>query len=164
MTKQLNLWAFVLVIFALSSCSAYEDVEFLGVEKYGFSQMEDSQIKASITFKINNPNFYSIKLKKSDFEIYIDNDLLGNASMLDDMKIEKKKEGDYVLDLAIQENDLKKTIVPLLKKAFAKKTVTFRVKGQAHAKVWGVLGKKFDINEKEEVSITELINKFKSTN
>jgi LEA14-like dessication related protein len=161
MTKRFNIWVFILMVFTFSSCSLYEDVEFLGVQDYSFAQMEGSQIKASITFKINNPNFYSIKLKKSDFEIFLDNDKLGSASMLEDMKIIKKKEGEYTLNLAMQESELKNSIIPLLKKAFSKKTVTFRIKGRVKAKVWGVLGKKFDINEAEEVSIQDLIKNFK---
>jgi hypothetical protein len=76
--------------------------------------MEGSQIKASITFKINNPNFYSIKLKQSDFEIFLDNDKLGSARMLEDLKIIKKKEGEYTLNLALQESELKSSIIPLL--------------------------------------------------
>lgn len=161
MTKQLNIWVFVFMIFTLSSCSLYEDVEFLGVENYNFERLEGSQIKASIVFKINNPNFYSFKLKKSDFEIFLDDDKLGSAGMLDDLKIKRKSEGEYTLNLALQESELKESIVPLLKKAFSKKTVTFRVKGKAHAKVWGILGKKVEINEKKEIAISELIKNFK---
>ena len=161
MTKRLNIWGFVLIIFTLSSCSLYEDVEFLGVQNYSFEQMEGSQIKASITFKINNPNFYSIKLKKADFEVFLDNDLLGNATMLNDLKINKKSEGDYTLELLLNENDVKSFLMPLLKKAFIQKSITFSVKGRAHAKAWGIIGKKVDINEKKEISISELIKTFK---
>ena len=163
MTKRLNIWGFVLIIFTLSSCSLYEDVEFLGVQNFSFEQMEGSQIKASITFKINNPNFYSIKLKQSDFEIFLDNDKLGSARMLEDLKIIKKKEGEYTLNLALQESELKSSIIPLLKKAFSKKTITFRVKGKVKARVFGIISKKFDINESEEVSIQELIKKFQTS-
>ena len=160
MTKKLTIWVFLLMMITLSSCTLYEDVEFLGVQDYGFERIENSQIKASITFKINNPNFYSIKLKKSDFELFLDDDLLGKAEMLESLKIKKKTEGEYTLYLALDESELKKSVVPLLKKAFSKKTITFRIKGKAHAKVWGILGKKFDVNEKEDIAIQELINNF----
>ncbi|MDA9261863.1 LEA type 2 family protein [Flavobacteriales bacterium] len=161
MTKRLNIWVFVIMVFTLTSCSLYEDVEFLGVQDYSFERLEGSEIKASIIFKINNPNFYSIKLKKSDFEIFLDDDKLGSAKMLEDIKIKRKAEGEYTLNLALQESELKNSVVPLLKKAFSKNTVTFRIKGKAHAKVWGILGKKVDINEKKEVSIQDLIKNFK---
>ena len=121
MTKRLNIWVFVIMVFTLTSCSLYEDVEFLGVQDYSFERLEGSEIKASIIFKINNPNFYSIKLKKSDFEIFLDDDKLGSAKMLEDIKIKRKAEGEYTLNLALQESELKNSVVPLLKKSIFKK-------------------------------------------
>ncbi|MEN8958111.1 MAG: LEA type 2 family protein, partial [Flavobacteriales bacterium] len=106
MTKRLNVWVFILLVFTFSSCSLYEEVEFLGVQDYSFERQEDSKIKASILFKINNPNFYSIKLKKCDFEIFVDDHKLGTAGMLDALKIVKKTEGEYTLNLGLQEDEL----------------------------------------------------------
>ena len=161
MIKKLYILPFLLLILSISSCSFYEDVEMLGVQSYNFESVADSQVKASIIFKINNPNFYSITMKKSDFTISIDDKELGIAAMENDLKIIKKKEDDYTLGLLLQEEDIRNAIMPLIKKALFKKTVTFRVKGKAKAKVFGIFGKKIDINEKKEVSVAELMNKMK---
>ena len=160
MFKKLYLLPVLLLLLALSSCSLYEEVEMLGVDNYSFEQTE-SKIQANLEFKINNPNFYSINLKKSGFKVFLEDDEIGNAEMLDDLKIEKKTEKGYVLNLLLEENALKDKIIPLMKRAIFKKTITFRIKGQAQAKVWGILGKKFDIDESKEINIAELLSTLK---
>ncbi|MEN8957945.1 MAG: hypothetical protein ABF258_07970, partial [Flavobacteriales bacterium] len=86
---------------------------------------------------------------------------LGTAGMLDALKIVKKTEGEYTLNLGLQEDELRKSLIPLAGKLFSKRTATLRIKGKAHAKVWGILGKKFDINESKEISLKELIKNMK---
>lgn len=132
----------------------------LGVEGYSFTKSE-SNILTDIDFKINNPNFYSIKLKKSDFQVFLGEDEIGVAQMTEDLTIEKKAEKVYTLKLQLEENALKSKLLPLMKKALFQKTIKFQIKGQAHAKVWGVLGKKIDINESKEINISELLNNLK---
>lgn len=161
MTKKLNIFAILLVMFTLSSCTLYEDVEMLGVQSYDMSAPKDGLVKASIVFKINNPNFYSIKIKKSDFEVFLDDDLLGNAEMANDLVIKKKTESDYTLELLLKQQDIKDNAMSMIRKAFLKKTIIFRVKGKAKCKVWGILGKKIDIDERKEISLMDLMNKFK---
>lgn len=160
MIKKLHLFPVLILVLMVSSCSLYEEVEMLGVENYSFEKKE-SNILANIELKINNPNFYSIKLKKSDFKVFLGDDELGTATMLNDLAIDKKTEKGYTLGLLLEENALKDKLIPLMKKALFNKTITFRIKGQAHAKVWGFLGKKFDINESKEINISELLSSFK---
>ncbi len=160
MLKKLYILPLLLLLLSLSSCSLYEEVEMLGVENYSFEKNE-SNILANIEFKINNPNFYSFKLKKSDFKVFLGEDELGSAGMLDELKIDKKAEKVYTLGLLLEENALKEKLVPLMKRALFKKTITFRIKGQAHAKVWGIFGKKIDINESKEINISELLSNLK---
>ncbi len=161
MIKKIYLLPVLLILFSISSCSLYEDVEMLGVQNYDFESVPGSQVKASIVFKINNPNFYSITMKKSDFTVLIDDEELGVAGMENDLKIIKKTEGDYTLGLLLQENDIRNALIPLIKKAIFKKSVTFRVKGKAQAKVWGIFGKKIEVNEKKEVLVADLMSKLK---
>ncbi|MDG1191000.1 MAG: hypothetical protein P8N15_02940, partial [Flavobacteriaceae bacterium] len=87
MLKKLYLFPALILMLTVSSCLLYEEVEMLGVENYSFEK-SDSSILANIEFKINNPNFYSIKLKKSDFKVFLGEDELGLATMVDDLKID----------------------------------------------------------------------------
>lgn len=161
MTRKLYLLIALFGLFTISSCSLYEEVEMLGVEGYDFESVAGSSVKASIIFKINNPNFYSITMKQSDFKIFVDDEELGTAGMEEDLKILKKTQGNYTLGLLIQEKDIQNSLMPLLKKALFKKSVTFRVKGKAKAKVFGIFGKKIVINESKEVLVADLMSKLK---
>ena len=159
MIKNLYYLPILILILSISSCSIYEEVEMLGVEGYSFQKMEDNQSQASIVFKINNPNFYSIKLKKSSFEVFLDDKKLGDAVMADEVVILKKTEGDYTLNLLLNDKDLRNAAMPLLAKALFKKNIKLTVKGKAKCKVFGVLGKKIDINESKTLNLSELLNK-----
>lgn len=159
MIKNLYYLPILILILSISSCSIYEEVEMLGVEGYSFQKMEDNQSQASIVFKINNPNFYSIKLKKSSFEVFLDDKKLGDAVMADEVVILKKTEGDYTLNLLLNDKDLRNAAMPLLAKALFKKNIKLIVKGKAKCKVFGVLGKKIDINESKTLNLSELLNK-----
>ena len=117
MIKNLYYLPILILILSISSCSIYEEVEMLGVEGYSFQKMEDNQSQASIVFNINNPNFYSIKLKKSSFEVFLDDKKLGDAVMADEVVILKKTEGDYTLNLLLNDKDLRNAAMPLLAKA-----------------------------------------------
>lgn len=161
MLKKLYLFPFLMVLLTISSCSIYEEVELLGVEGYSFKKMEENQSQASIVFKINNPNFYSIKLKKSAFEVLLDDKKLGDAMMVSDVVVLKKSEGNYTLDLLLNDKDLRKAAMPLLAKALFKKNVKLTVKGKAKCRVFGVLGKKIEINESKVLNLSELLNKVK---
>lgn len=159
MIKNLYYLPILILILSISSCSIYEEVEMLGVEGYSFQKMEDNQSQASIVFNINNPNFYSIKLKKSSFEVFLDDKKLGDAVMADEVVILKKTEGDYTLNLLLNDKDLRNAAMPLLAKALFKKNIKLTVKGKAKCKVFGVLGKKMDINESKTLNLSELLNK-----
>lgn len=161
MLKKLYLFPFLMVFLTITSCSIYEEVELLGVEGYSFKKMEENQSQASIVFKINNPNFYSIKLKKSAFEVLLDDKKLGDAMMVSDVVVLKKSEGNYTLDLLLNDKDLRKAAMPLLAKALFKKNVKLTVKGKAKCRVFGVLGKKIEINESKVLNLSELLNKVK---
>lgn len=159
MIKNLYYLPILILILSISSCSIYEEVEMLGVEGYSFQKMEDNQSQASIVFNINNPNFYSIKLKKSSFEVFLDDKKLGDVVMADEVVILKKTEGDYTLNLLLNDKDLRNAAMPLLAKALFKKNIKLIVKGKAKCKVFGVLGKKIDINESKTLNLSELLNK-----
>lgn len=161
MLKKLYLFPFLMVLLTISSCSIYEEVELLGVEGYSFKKMEENQSQASIVFKINNPNFYSIKLKKSAFEVLLDDKKLGDAMMVSDVVVLKKSEGNYTLDLLLNDKDLRKAAMPLVAKALFKKNIKLTVKGKAKCRVFGVLGKKIEINESKVLNLSELLNKVK---
>lgn len=161
MLKKLYLFPFLMVFLTITSCSIYEEVELLGVEGYSFKKMEENQSQASIVFKINNPNFYSIKLKKSAFEVLLDDKKLGDAMMVSDVVVLKKSEGNYTLDLLLNDKDLRKAAMPLVAKALFKKNIKLTVKGKAKCRVFGVLGKKIEINESKVLNLSELLNKVK---
>ena len=121
MLKKWYLLPVILVLFSVTSCTIYEEVEMLGVEGYRFEKLEGNQSMASIDFRINNPNFYSIKLKKSTVEVYLDDNKLGDAAMAEEVFVSKKKEDTYTLDLLLNDRDIAKAAMLLLGKALFKK-------------------------------------------
>jgi len=159
MYKRLHFLSIFFLIISLSSCTLYEEVEMLGVEGYHLEKLEDGMSQASIIVKINNPNFYSIKLKKSSFEVFLDDKKLGDAAMAREVIVLKETEGNYSLDLLLSDKDIRNASIPLLAKALFKKNIKLTVKGRATCKVLGVLGKKIDVNESKTLNLSELLSK-----
>ncbi len=66
--------------FLILSCSAPKDVEYrsysnLSLEKLGFNS---SQVKLSLQYY--NPNNFGLQLKKTELDIFINNNFLGHSS------------------------------------------------------------------------------------
>ena len=62
MTKSFKFLIALILLFSISSCSLYEEVEMLGIQSYDVGAPANNEVKASIVVKVNNPNFYSINL------------------------------------------------------------------------------------------------------
>src|SRR5690606_21773862 len=64
------------ILLLVSSCTFYEP-EYRGGEQFKFGKLEGKTLKFDVGAKIYNPNKYTIKIKPSDLDVYIDDDYMG---------------------------------------------------------------------------------------
>ncbi|MFN8243185.1 MAG: LEA type 2 family protein [Ferruginibacter sp.] len=100
-----------------TSCQApkdlvYKDFKNLKLEDVGFGA---TTLKVDLLYY--NPNNFSLQLKYTDLDIYIDNNYLGHSSQ--DYQITIPKRSDFTLPLEVKvdmKNLIKNTLVTLLQK------------------------------------------------
>jgi LEA14-like dessication related protein len=79
-----SLSILLILLSGISSC-AIEAPEFIGSEGVKMEKMDGKEIYLSAGVKVNNPNWFGIKLKKSALDVYLEDQLhaeLAEGAML----------------------------------------------------------------------------------
>jgi len=141
-------------IFFFTSCFDYEDVEFQGVQNFGIEDRTDGNITVRIDLKVNNPNNYNIKIKKTSLDVFVNGAEVGKTKMKNNIVLKKNHQDVYPLYLTLSEKELKGSALSSIG-SFLKGSMKIRVKGDIKAKVYGV-GKKFPIDIEEPVNLRSI--------
>lgn len=109
----LTLLATILMV----SCHSIKDLEFkqiknVRLEKLGFAK---STLSAEVVYY--NPNNFSLELSQSEFDIYINNHLLGHSSQLTQVKIPNRQAFSLPIQFELDmKNLIKNGVTGLLQK------------------------------------------------
>lgn len=148
---------FLVVIFLVSSCFEYDDVDFKGVENFKMGKFEGQNISFSMDVKLDNPNKFSIKIKPSVVDVFIDEQLIGKTYLDQKVKIVKRKENSYFVPLHVELED---GILMKLMKYSLKDKVKLRLVGKVKGSVYGI-SKKVKIDETKEIDPKQITSLFK---
>ena len=115
----------LLSIFFLTSCRApkdlvYKDFKNLKIDQLGFAS---SQVKLDLIYY--NPNNFGLQLKRTDLDIYVDDNFLGHTSQ--DYQVSIPKRGDFTLPVQI-DVDMKNVFKNALS-SFLNKEVMIKITG-----------------------------------
>ena len=129
-------------LIILSSCTFIEP-SYKGGEKFKFDKLEGKTLKFTVGAKILNPNNYTIKIKPSDLDVYIEDDFMGVIHLDKTLKLKKKQElfVDAPFTATLNDGALFKLLKFVTK---GKLQLTF--KGKVKGGVF-IFSKKFDVNE-----------------
>ena len=141
-------------IFFLTSCFDYEDVEFKGVQNFGLENRSEGNITVRIDLKVNNPNNYNIKIKRSSLDIFVNGARVGKTKMKNNIVLKKNHQDVYPLYLTLSEKELKGSALSSIG-SFLKGSMKLRLKGDIKTKVYGV-GKKFRIDIEEPINLRSI--------
>ncbi|MBI1836186.1 MAG: LEA type 2 family protein [Flavobacteriia bacterium] len=141
-----------MIIFLVSACFEYDDVEFKGLENFKMGKVEGQIIHFSMDVKLENPNNYAITVKPSHVDISVDEDVLGTAFLDKKVRITKKKENLYSIPLHVQLAD--GGFFKVMKLALKEK-VNIRFKGKIKGSILGI-SKKINIDETKEFDTKQL--------
>ena len=114
----------LLVIFFMTSCRApkdlvYKDFKHLSIEKLGFSS---SLLKLELL--LYNPNNFGLQLKRTDLDIFIDDNFLGHTAQ--EYQVNIPRRGDFTLPVQIDvdmKNMFKNALSTLLNKEVKVKVI-----------------------------------------
>lgn len=142
----------ILVVFIIASCNSYQDVEFKGTENLKLGKLEGKKISITFDARLENQNGYTIKIKPSDLEVFIDNVQLGTIHLDEKIKIKRKSESLVEVPLTVE---LGPNALLNIAKIMVKKNVNLRLTGDVKGGVW-FISKKQHIDETREISTDQL--------
>lgn len=135
------------ILLLLGSC-AIEAPEFIGSEGFKMEKMDGKEILFTAGVKVNNPNWFGIKIKRSAVDVYVEEQLMGQVQLEKKVKMKAKRESTLTLPLkAVLEDG---AMITMMRYA-SKENVNIRIKGKVKGGVW-IFSKKIEIDEKRQIS------------
>ena len=144
--RLLYLLFIILITGGVTSC-AVEAPEFIGSDGVKLEKMEDKEILFSAGVKVNNPNWFGVKLKRSTLDVYIDDQLLGKVHLEKKVKMKAKRESTLTLPLRASLED---GAMMMILRNRTKENVNVRFKGKVKGGVW-IFSKKIEIDETRQI-------------
>ena len=138
---------FVSIIIFLSSCSSFKEPNIKGSDDFKLTQFEGKKITFSLTLAIENNNWYALKIKPSNVDLYLEDKLIGNLHLLNKVTIPAKKTTELIVPARIEFVD--GAMISLFK-IISKDQVAVRLNGKVKGGVLFVY-KNFSVDEKWNV-------------
>ncbi len=147
-----NILILIAVIFLISSCEFYKDIDLVNFGGVKFDKLDGNTAFVNMDVELDNPNFYSIKVKPSFLDVYVEGEYMGKAHLLEKVKIKRKKSNLYnvKIELQGQEGILKKAM-----KYALKDNLKIRLVGKVKGSVF-LFSKKFEVNETKTIDGAKL--------
>lgn len=142
---------FTFLIIFLTSCFDYEEVQFKGMQGFNIEERTEDNITVRLDIKVDNPNTYNIKIKKSNLDLYLNKKYLGKAKIKKSVTLKKKQIDTYPVYIKTSGKDLMKSAMGNIGSLLSGK-VNLGVKGDLKASVYGI-SKKFPVEMEEDVSL-----------
>jgi LEA14-like dessication related protein len=145
------LFLFIGLLF-LSSCEWYDDVDVIEIGKIKLDQLQGTNAKVNIDVELFNPNFYAISIKPSTLDVYIEDEFVGKAQLLEKVKFKRKSTGIYNMKVELlgEAGILKKTMRYMMMKE-----LKVRVVGKVKGSVMGI-SKKMAVDKTKTIDGSKL--------
>jgi LEA14-like dessication related protein len=150
--KKLLVYSAMVVLMALSACKikapVVSDFKTTDVKKN-----ESGKTGIELQVHIKNPNAFALRIKRLNFEVYMNDKVLGTAYSNKKIKIARKSDGTHTVFLETDINQMK-TIMTSLGAFFTQKS-EFGLRGNVKCSA-GIIPKRFKVDVKTKVNITDL--------
>lgn len=148
--KKIIFFLFISVL--LSSCSSFRQPEFRGSEGVKFEERDGNKIKLTAGVKIYNPNWFGVKIKRSNLDVYVENQYMGKVYLEKKVKLKAKRESSLIFPILFEMED--GAMLTVLRYAKAE-NVSIRFTGKAKAGIF-IFSKKFEIDQTKKISGKDL--------
>jgi len=113
----INLVCAASILFFLNSCHGIKELEFKEYKNFKLEKAGFSKSTISVDLVYYNPNTFGLELKKTDLDIYINDNLLGHSVQEVQVNIPKKQQFTLPLKIDVDmKNILKNSLTTLLNK------------------------------------------------
>ena len=140
------------LVFSLSSCLEYREVEVIKITNVGIKEISTKAIDIEVAMQIKNPNKYDISIVGSDLMIFLKGKKMGTAIIKEKIKLKKKSNDIYRFTIQSNLKDLASGALPVILGLITKSSVDIQIQGHIKAKAKGI-SKKIPIDFKETVKL-----------
>lgn len=151
MHNKFSILVLLLLLFSVTSC--FEQPEFKGFSNFQLDEFNKNIVKFNIDVSVFNPNGFSLKVRRSKFDVFINDQFIGKARLLKKVKMKRKKEttSKVPIELTLEEGVLFKVIAL----ARSSKKIDLRLKGPLKASA-SIIPVRKKIDETKTIDLGEL--------
>ncbi len=131
-----------LSLIICSSCTFYEP-QFKGGESIQFGQLKGKEIQFTAAANVYNPNGYTLKVKPSELDLYVEGEYMGKVHLDKKVKMKRKKETRVEAPFTATLAD---GALFRMMRFVNKSEIEVKLSGKVKAGVWFV-SKKIDVEE-----------------
>jgi LEA14-like dessication related protein len=146
MKRILNLYPLLFVLLFVC-CKPFQEVKVTQIESVSLAERTNTMVKVDVGMKINNPNNFRIKIKKSDLEGFLNGKSVGKVNITNRIVLDAKSEKSYTMSFTADVTQLMMSLPVLM----ITKTAVLNVKGYITAKVF-IFRKRVPVDMKEHFS------------
>ena len=153
MTKLYHLLLILILPLGILLSGCFSPPQFNGVSNFKLNKFKENTVDFTVNVKLFNPNGYGIKVRPSNFDVYINNDYIGKAKLNKSFKMKRKSESDCAVPISLMLE--KGKMMRLLALANLKSGVDIRLDGVVKASALGV-PKKEKIDRSKHLNLRDL--------
>ncbi|WP_107039347.1 LEA type 2 family protein [Brumimicrobium mesophilum] len=144
------IFAIFTLLFIATSC--VENPQFKGISNFKIENINREKISFNVDVEAFNPNGYNLKVRKSNFNLYMNDQYVGKAFLLEKYKMKRKT---TTLDNVPVEILLEPGIMMKLMKIAMGGTVKLRLEGTLKASAIGIPVKK-ELDQTRDFDLKDL--------
>ena len=148
MRKLIQGFSFVLLV---SSC-AVTAPEIRGGESFNIEQIEGNKVNLNVGANIYNGNWFGIRVKPSNLDLFLNDDFLGTVHL--DKKVKLKRKSETVIDANLTATLENGAMGKAMRSALGG-GLNVRMKGRVKAGVF-IFSKKIDFDETKKIDASKL--------
>ncbi len=152
-----RLFAFVLLVAAVSSCSPMKGVTVSKVESMELGSLEGNKVNINLVARVENPNKRNIKIKKVDLDVMMGKQNLGKLTLKEKVVIIRNYSGDVPATVVLELKNMLMGGSLLLSGNPEKLASKIRISGKIRVKV-GLFGKNFYFKDQTIKEVAAQLN------
>lgn len=138
MRKTLATWvAMAAATFSLSGC-IYQDLEVLAVEDFSELRLSLDGMQARMDVDVYNPNPYAVTVTRADVKLYVNQEVVGDVTLVEDQIIRPDAQATVPLRVATRDGALGRVLKNDLMNLLRGAEVPFVAEGSVTGKAFGL--------------------------
>ncbi len=133
----------------------YKDVEVVSVEDVKLNEFNKDLVGAEIKLKVDNPNWYKVKLKKSELNVFVNGSDLGIMTLAEPITLPKYSQTVQTLTVFGNYEELQNNFLKNMLSLLFNSKVDLEAKGYVKGKIF-LFPKKVPVEIKEQIDLKDI--------